>query len=335
MLELVDGLGSTQELASWAPDWSSIKHSLGLGSGLGKEKLPDFPSSQSIFEFKNQDRHLHVKGVVVDEILSASHNAYMHVDERIGSPEDYNNWTKNPRPTDAWYRSMLASYPENSSDILRVWNVRVLMDFIALGLGCHPADASQHSVLALFRTFMSQIHQDIAEKDSTVAREWFQILYDGVVSRKERNNGSSQAHIAVGRRDSAYSGPLDVAWPRNRRYLPQFDNDSPVSAQLKRTPEYEVLKQIFANPSLDAFHSHIDRIRYKTIFTTTSGNIGIAPWSVHAGDKIVFISGLRIPMVIRQTGTQYRLRTQAHVEGLMHSKGWPEDVADLKEIVLV
>jgi len=92
VLEQVDGLGHTPDMASWAPDWSSSKHSIGHDVDPRDMKIP---VPEPIFSFEDEGRQLCVKGVIIDTIVARSDSSYMHVDERIGAPPDYASWTRN------------------------------------------------------------------------------------------------------------------------------------------------------------------------------------------------------------------------------------------------
>lgn len=315
ILEQVDGLGSTADLPSWVPDWSSSKHSI----GQEEHNCLTVPMCEASFQTRDFGRQLILKGVIVDSIATRSTHAFMHVDERLGAPENYVIWTKNPQLHDPWWKMQLEAHPEHSSTILRLWNVRALKNFVSVALDDNLTAASQERVHALYYVLMSNVRHDVAEENERKAQSWFQTLCSTSDDEKA---------------DTPSSKPPDATWMRNRRYLPQISPQSPIMEELGKTAEYQTLQRIAGNRTFDAFHSRIDRIRYKTIFKTTSGRIGLAPWSIKNGDKIALFSGFRLPVVIRRVGSSYKLIAQAYVEGMMHGEGWPQHEAELSEICL-
>ena len=315
ILEQVDGPGSTEGLASWVPDWASTKHNLGLGTGLGDKSIKSVGSTSSFFEFRDEGHKLVLRGVVMDAIASKSSHAYMHVDERLGHAADYKEWTKNPPINDLSWRETIEMKSDSVSDILRLANVRALQDFVALALGPDLATASEISVLALYHTLMSQIDPMLSERDVSKARTWFQVLVNG---------------------GNAIDGDgLTRTLTVDRRYKPQLAADLPNLQKLRSSPEYCALQCISRDEALDIIHSRIDRIRYKTLFKTASGRLGLAPWPITAGDYIVWFSGMRLPMVVRKAGEHFRLIAQAYVHGAMDGVEALESGQTRQEYVLV
>lgn len=205
--------------------------------------------------------------------------------------------------------------PDSVSDILRLANVRALQDFVALALGPDLATSSEKSVLALYYTLMSQIDPFLSERDASRARDWFQVLVDGC----NTTDGDGLTRTET----------LD------RRYKPQLGTDLPDLQQLRCSPEYRALQCISRDETLDIIHSRIDRIRYKTLFKTNSGKLGLAPWAIREGDHIVWFSGMRLPMVVRKSGKHFRLIAQAYVHGAMDGAEVLESGQTPQEFVLL
>jgi hypothetical protein len=90
----------------------------------------------------------------------------------------------------------------------------------------------------------------------------------------------------------------------------------------------------------NAFNSiAIVRAALKCLFLTENEYFGTAPdplpVSIEAGDKIVILSGLEMPFVIRPVVGGYRLITHVFVHGMMYGEMWPESEAELDDIVLL
>ena len=315
ILEQVDGLGCTEGLASWVPDWASTKHNLGLGTGLGDKSVKSAGTISSFFELRDEGHKLVLQGVVMDTIASKSSHAYLHVDEGLGHVADYKEWTKNPPFNDLSWSEAIETNPESVSDILRLANVWALQDFVAVALGPDLATASEESLLALYYTLMSQIDPILSERDASKARSWFQVLV---------NAGPATDGDGLTRTTTV-----------DRRYKPQLAAHLPNLQELRSSPEYRTLQRISRDEALDIIHSRIDRIRYKTLFKTNSGKLGLAPWPIREGDHIVWFSGMRLPMVVRKVGEHYRLIAQAYLHGAMDSVDGLESGQRHQEFILV
>ncbi|TKA64802.1 hypothetical protein B0A55_10109 [Friedmanniomyces simplex] len=60
----------------------------------------------------------------------------------------------------------------------------------------------------------------------------------------------------------------------------------------------------------------------RTLFVTASGSIGLAPPSSKDGDQVWFVSGAKVPFILRpvEDGRHYRLIGEAYVHGYMHGE---------------
>ncbi|MCJ1233179.1 hypothetical protein MMC14_001134 [Varicellaria rhodocarpa] len=236
-----------------------------------------------------------------------------HKNEKLGDPDKYFTWTKNCQPTEPFWKSILEMNPQHNAAILPVWNLRVLRAFVDFALGIDPASASEETVLALYYTLMSQCdsHED-AVRDRTEARLWLSIL-------------SGQQKLLGDHAVDAGQEPTAI----------RIVHDTSSLAGIMQTPEYTVCKSISHSSICRTFQDRIDRIRYKTIFYTASGKVGIAPYAIRAEDEVVLLEGLRMPMVVRRSGFDYRLVGQAHVQGIGGGDAWLGRDAGVREIGLV
>ena len=310
ILEQVDGTGATPDLASWVPDWSSWKHCIGL-LGHYHANIPTTPTP--FFDFRDDSRKLVVRGCTIDLIAARCEFSMAHQNEKLGDPDKYFGWTKNCPPTEPFWNNILETNPQHSAAILPFWNLRVLRAFVDFTLGVDPASASEETILALYYTLMSQCdsHED-AIRDHTEARLWLSIL-------------SGQPKL-----------PGDHAVdPDQEPTVIHNIHDTLSLAEIMQTPEYTVYKLLCHSSVCRTFQDRIDRIRYKTVFYTASGKVGIAPYGIRAEDEVVLLEGLRMPMVVRSSGSDYRLVGQAHVQGIGGSDAWLGKDAEVREIGLV
>ena len=310
VLEQVDGLGSTPGLASWVPDWSSSKHSITFDCHL---RCPQTPSTTPIFEFREDGRQLCVKGVVIDVITARSGLCYMHIDERIGDPMDYSSWTRNPPLVESDFKTTLGLLPQYSTACLQLWNLRTLRDFIDISLGGQPMVVGEPRILALYRCLMSQCNDTVPDEGKLLA--WFRTLSEEWTHPEDQEPNAE--------------------WMFKYPSVLRKCADVPQLAWLTGTEEYRTLERIARSETCRAFHDGMGRIRYKTIFRTSSGKIGIAPWAIWPGDEIALISGVRVPLVLRRVGEHYKLIAHAYVGGSIHWEGWPKGISQLHDICLV
>ena len=61
--------------------------------------------------------------------------------------------------------------------------------------------------------------------------------------------------------------------------------------------------------------------------TNEKGYKGITPGPVQAGDLVVLISGLRVPIVLRGVDEGYQVVGMAKVEGIMDGEAWDDEVS--------
>lgn len=319
ILEQVDSLGDTPDLISWVPDWSSSKHSIGwAGNYYAAIETPS-----PLIEFSDDARKLVVKGSVIDTITARCDLSLAHTNERLGHPENYFSWSKNQQPGQPFWKNLLEDHPEHKAAILFLWNFHVLQEIVDFALGPDLSLASNESVLELYHTLMSLggCNLNIAVKDQTEARAWFCVL-----SRQ-----TEQLPSNVG----SNSASQDTEWmPKPIHALQSV----PQLASLMDSPEYTVFKQIFGNSMYRIYQDRTNRLRYKTVFRTLSGKLGIAPHSMRAGDEVLLLAGVRTPMVARridETGAEYRLVAHAHLQGVGGRDAWPTKERLVRKITLV
>lgn len=310
ILELVDGLGSTPSLPSWVPDWSSSKHSIGLFADSRVGKV----CSRPIYSFAQDENMLELRGIVIDKIAVCA-GCYMHPDERLGDPEHYSSWTKNPPLTDPFWRGILDRNPRHHSTILHLWNLKVLQQYVQmiLGDGESPATASEHAISLLYNTLLARTNE--AEEYQMHARAWFQQLCSD--------------HY-----ESSVEQDPHWGWVAARIQTMHEPMDHELHRQLQQLLEYKKILLLSSNAIQRYFHQCVGQVRYQKLFRTVRGQIGMASWPAETGDEIWLCSGLRVPLVIRPSDGGCRLIGQAYLEGHMHSEGWPQDEEQLRKVTL-
>jgi hypothetical protein len=84
---------------------------------------------------------------------------------------------------------------------------------------------------------------------------------------------------------------------------------------------------------------HYERCRAITgkriFFIASNGYIGTSPPSMLIMDKVAILSGLRIPLILREVGPHHEVVGAAYVHGIMQGEVWPEDEGRLLEVTLI
>jgi hypothetical protein len=57
--------------------------------------------------------------------------------------------------------------------------------------------------------------------------------------------------------------------------------------------------------------------RYRNFIYTSDQVVGVASWSVQAGDKVVVLLGSSVPFILRRSGSSYRLISDCYLSGFM------------------
>ncbi|KAI1084498.1 heterokaryon incompatibility protein-domain-containing protein [Whalleya microplaca] len=320
LIRQVDGLGSLPSRSSWVPDWSSSRHSIGPTAG----PCYAVENSQPLFRLLEGSSMLALKGFKVDEIISRSSLSYMHIDERLGKPEEYTHWNRNSPILDQVVMQKLKQQPEYSAAILFLWNVKVLRDFVTFALGTNLSAASKESILALYCALLSQRGDynstpELGLEDLDVgerrARDFFAVLLDNIVEDEQTET--------------------DDGWIFDQSFS-LSDSKGRVLLDIQHSQEYAILRRISQNPVRRSIFDCISRIRYMTVFKTKLGRIGIATWPIKPGDEIALCSGLGLPVVMRRNGSNFKLISCAYVDSIMHGEAWSHHQGqELRELIFV
>ena len=63
----------------------------------------------------------------------------------------------------------------------------------------------------------------------------------------------------------------------------------------------------------------------RPFFTTSAGRTGLGPSGTMAGDQVVLLRGSECPIVLRKSGSEYRLVGTSYVNGIMLGEAWKGD----------
>ena len=295
-LEQLTGLRKLPAVTSWTPDWSIRNHPSPMVSR--------YPSRQRACDVKlaDNDRHLTVKGVVTDVILNRAELSFANTESPVESE-------MNERPDDHFWKSCLDTFPHLSWEILLLWNVRIWKTLIRYTLEGAPSELDEN-VGALIGAVTSR---RTVPFDSDILICLFKIL-------------------------SGDTSPIDIddkEQPRDLQYALQgFKNNGAMTEcpRLFELEEWTVLERISSNGRLSTlFIILTSSCRYQTLFRTTSGRLGMAPYTVKEGDQIFMYVGSESPAVIRSTGANcHQWIASAYVRGAMEHDVFPDDEAGLR-----
>jgi hypothetical protein len=73
----------------------------------------------------------------------------------------------------------------------------------------------------------------------------------------------------------------------------------------------------------------------RVFFTTSSGYIGTGPPCMQAGDEVSLLSGVYVPIILREEGPHYQVVGASYVHGLMLGEAWPRDEEELRDLTLI
>lgn len=107
--------------------------------------------------------------------------------------------------------------------------------------------------------------------------------------------------------------------------------------ELTQLPEWSAFVRIQnGGDTKEIFNTLLKKLVRRTFFTTKEGYMGIAQRPVEAGDTLVLLAGLRIPVITRKAGdNNYLLQSSVMVHGLMYGEAWPDDTSQLQALTLV
>lgn len=106
---------------------------------------------------------------------------------------------------------------------------------------------------------------------------------------------------------------------------------------LTESDEWKIMQAIEQDPKASFFSGHaVPLSRGKAFFTTEKGYMGTTSYAIAIGDHIILVSGLSIPLVVRQKGdtSLFMLMGPAYVQGAMWGEAWRKMAADLEEFTL-
>jgi hypothetical protein len=263
-----------------------------------------YPSRELACDVKlaNNDRYLAVKGVVIDTVLNRAELSFANTD----SPGESET---NEQPEDHFWKSCLERFPRLSREILTLWNVRVWNTLIRFTLEEKPSELDEN----------------------------IDALIEAVTSRRTVPFGSDILRCLI-KTLSGDISPIDIddkGQPRDLQDALQGFKHSGAMTEcswLFDLEEWTVLERISSKGRLSTLFIILTfNCRYQTVFRTTSGRLGMAPYTVKEGDEVFMYVGSESPAVIRRTGADcHQWIASAYVRGAMEYDISPDDEPRLR-----
>lgn len=305
ILEQVHGFNITHGLPSWVPDWAFSRHP--------KQPTRQVPRADGkyTFSFTASGSHLRLTGLVLDIVSARSDTSLTSVRSSFRSVEYISHdaaQVYNESPDREW-SVLFERHPQYIAHLGDLWNIRVL------------------------RNFVHFVYQGQERLDERAQQAFFECLFSANEGPGRAGGNVEARWLDVFRKEDWVS--VDLAAPS--KSSKSWMKDIPELSDVTRTPEYQVHETIRSQSELEQFHLRAKHNNmYQTLFRTASDRLGIAPYSIEAGDQIILIPGLQSPMIIRQDGMlHHRLITPAYIHGVMDGMKWPPDESQLQDFTFV
>lgn len=157
-------------------------------------------------------------------------------------------------------------------------------------------------------------------KDESLYNKWLSIIMD---------DASCCQHINSGRERTRFINATKNTWVKQ----PNLDMDF---GFFTTTPEFKALFHFGEHPGLSEFHLNVGAYVLESQFLITlGGNFAKGPPTVRAGDIMVLISGVELPMFLRASDDGFILVGPGYMHGVMYGEGWSEESGDLMQFRLV
>lgn len=291
-------------LASWVPDWSDRGWDEGDSRyGVLRDRFAACASADARWTFSTDQKHLVLRGKIVDTIIFRGQPLpgldSMSLPNRVPAQEV-------PGSQQAALQRLVHPF-----SVFKDWYE--ISQFSDYPTGESSKDALQRTV----GNDNPQVNADAQKGGAFEA--WYKLLAADDLEITE---------IAVRRAQPGISLP---ALPRDREIsLRAFMNRISESLRI-----FTALQSGGMN-----FHTTAMAFSQKKCFFYTDGRyFGTVadplPTPMEPMDKIAVVAGLEMPLVVRSVEGGYRLICHAYVHGIMHGEAWPENEADLEDIVLL
>ncbi|KAK5947994.1 hypothetical protein OHC33_010978 [Knufia fluminis] len=302
LLTHVEGIHAQQDLPSWCPDWSSHGH----GQFLYLEHFAASKKSQVQMSF--DEDCLCVTGIVIGQIKHRasfrlpSEEILLEDEPQMNTPEFFlPNIIQRVRTWQEWTRMAVnrssdgSIVPETMTNFCNV----ILRDGV---IGRLPQHRLSTEVLSQLKEWLALLMIYEWEDDLALKRR---MIFDDTV-------------------DFALSRPATSIY-----YSTAAEKEA-----ISQVKEWRILMALVYGGTGTIQKWIFEFTRGRTIFFTEEGCLGSGMDAVEAGDQIMLIRGLNIPMIVRLSEHGFmRFVGPAYMVGCMQGELWPADENVLSEYI--
>lgn len=290
-----------ERLASWVPDWAEPgfePHDSRYG--VLRDRFAASGLGRHIWSFSEDRKALVVRGKIVDTIIFKG--------DRLPSPGDFASLTRGEDFIDTNQQEYM-QFVHDVSAVFRSWIE--ISKWANYPTGEPSKDVLQRTLIA-----------DYPDANATAAEgnafnDWY-----------ENMSLDELDLVASGLRKLNLHNGIPQEPIRRTEYLRRFKDqisDQTISHLAFATNKFFSLAVVWS--------------ALKCLFYTEREYFGTAPdplpVSIQPDDKIVIVSGLEMPLVIRPVEGGYHLITHVYLHGMMYGEMWPENEDELEDIVLL
>jgi hypothetical protein len=312
------------KLQSWVLDWSlpttpQISSKVNYESSASKHVDANYP-------FNQHKSALRLKGVIVDTIKVAV---------RAEDPVEIGR-KLSPR----WENASM----DQQALIRDIANIRLLKHWFKEAIIRHDNDRQNYA--ALF-----DILDEAPENVDHALNSWANILLDEgpCCQPPDRLHPNSDPyHLLTAQTIYSSADPDDatILSPQERQKLEamitkSYIRDLNVVENWSRPNIMSTIVKMPEFRTLEHLERHGFRYKIKTchldcqLVQTEEQRVGQGPRGCQPEDVVAIVAGLSLPLVLRPHGLSFSLVGPIYLAGAMRGELWPDDPADLRDIVLV
>jgi hypothetical protein len=142
----------------------------------------------------------------------------------------------------------------------------------------------------------------------------------------------------ISHRKAAKARVMNIPPPKTMTDWIESIRANPNAKQLLETTEFKMLCSIGHIDPEGIFNTYMAQQKFKHLFHTSNGFLGMGPEGLAADDRIVLLAGSRVPVIFRQVDiskNHWRLIGPAHIPGLMSGEKWPVAQDELTYFIIV
>ncbi|KAL9612226.1 MAG: hypothetical protein Q9167_003175 [Letrouitia subvulpina] len=284
-------------------DWSDVGYSDVDPRQAAIRRFCAAGPSDPLWSFTADYQHLNVSGKIVDTIIYRTATLDVKIDPRIAR-FSLTSFSRN--------RAGQWIIPDFARDLLA--SFKVLRTWVEVSTWYAQYPTSETVKSALKRTLLNDNPDVYARRPrfDQAFEAWYDVMTATDVNLMAKVQAANLASV-----------PLQ----QQEEYL---------RACLREISEEVWMLKVSYSSEVSAYHSlALAFSNKKCLFTTENGYMGTGPDLVRVDDQVALIAGMSTPVILRPLDGGFEYVTHAYVHGLMYGDAWPENKAELQEIVLI